>query len=201
MNKLMTRLGLTALVAGLVLIRGPGEADLAAQEKAKADLPPDLARISGRAHVLISLRPADVWESELGKGIRGKVGKDVAHVTKALTEAIGLEPASIERLTLAMPMVAQGVEPLVFVASKQALEKKKFLAQLVPGGEAKKHADQEYFGNDRRAVVMFDDKHYVLGSVADVQSMLDNGKAKPEGNLLPALRLAAGKHAAVVAAN
>jgi hypothetical protein len=201
MGKALTRLGaLALLVAGLILMRGPGESDVAAQEK-KGDLPPDLARISGRAHVLISVRPADIWESELGKGIRGKMGKDLTFLTTQMEQALGLEPAAIERVTFVMPMVAQGVEPVIYVAANKAPDRKKLLAQLVPGGEVKKHADQEYFTNDRRAAVMLDDKHYLFGFAADVQTVLDNAKAKPEGSLLPALRLAAGKHAAVVAGN
>jgi hypothetical protein len=201
MRKVLTRLGLFALLASaLCFVRGPGEA-LVAREGAAGDLPPDLARISGRAHFLISFRPADLWETPPARGAREALGKDVSHITKDMERQFGLAPTAIERVTLVMPMVAPGVEPVFYVAAKKAVEKKEFLEKLVPGGTAKTHAGQEYYANDRRAVLMLDDRHFVVGGQGDVQTVIDQGKAKPEGALLPALRLAAGKHGIVVAGN
>jgi hypothetical protein len=71
-----SRLGwvvLAGLAAALVGIGG------AADEKEK--LPADLACVPGEAVGIVSLRPADLWNGELGQEIRKTLGKDVDLVT------------------------------------------------------------------------------------------------------------------------
>jgi prepilin-type processing-associated H-X9-DG protein len=91
------------------------------------------------------------------------------------------------------------VEPLILVAAKNKVETKLLLAKLVPGGEAKKYNGKDYFATDRKAAVILGEKSYAVGYLADVQAILDGGKS--EGGLAPALKLAAGKYAAVVGIN
>src|SRR5262245_54102585 len=119
MGKVLSRVVvLSGLVTGLTLVPGPGDGAVAQE---KADLPPDLARISGKAHFLASIRPADLWDSPLAKGVRAKVGADVTTMTLGVEEALGLPPAAIERVTVVMPVLAPGAEQPVFhVAAKAA---------------------------------------------------------------------------------
>jgi hypothetical protein len=197
MTRLAARLAVVAVVAAAwALLRGPAEAE------EKGGLPADLAHVPGKAAAMVSLRPADLWEHELSKGVRGKLGKDVAFMVESIVKQAGLAPAQMERVTLVMPALGPGAgEPVTFVAANKAFDRKKLLETLVPGGEEKTHAGHKYVANERRAVVILDDKHYVQGMVGDVQSVLDAGKVKADAALMPALKLASAKHAIVVALN
>src|SRR4051812_15752341 len=105
----MSRVAILAGVAALALLRGE-----------KDSLPPDLAYVPGKAFLTVSLRPADVWEHELSKGLHGKLGKEADDLAKGVTKEVGLPMAALERVTFVVnqlgPMT-QGVHPLMFVAS------------------------------------------------------------------------------------
>ncbi|MFO0842722.1 MAG: DUF1559 domain-containing protein [Gemmataceae bacterium] len=193
----MYRIAAVLVVVGATwaLVRGPAEAE------EKGGLPADLARVPGKAFLMVSLRPGDLWEHELAKGIRAKMGKDASFIAQGVEKSTGLAPAATERVTYVVNQFAPGGpgEPLMFVAAKGSFDRAKLLATIVPGGEEKTHAGHKYVANERKAVVILDDKHYVQGTVGDIQSILDAGPVKADAAMMPALKLAAGKHAAVVA--
>src|SRR5687767_7186232 len=94
-----------AVVVGAALGAWGALPEGAAQKKeaAKADsLPADLSRAPAKGMVMFSVRPADLWTSPVGKGVREKMGKEVAAMTAAIKEETGLEPGDIERLTLVL---------------------------------------------------------------------------------------------------
>src|SRR5262245_38728198 len=143
MTRLAVRLGVVAVVvAGLALLRGPE----AAEEK--GDLPPDLARVSGKAAGMVSLRPADLWNNDLGKAIRAKLGKDADCIPEEMTRGLGLEPAAIERLTVVYTTIGPGgPSGVTYIAATKAIDRKAMLKKALPGGEEMTHAGQAYFSN------------------------------------------------------
>jgi hypothetical protein len=134
--------------------------------------------------------------------VRDKLGKDINFIVDGMAKDLGLEPAAIDRLTLVFPQIGPG-GPVVmmYIAASKTVDKKHLLARTIPGAEEKKHAGQTYFANERRAALFLDDRHYVLANVGDIQTLIDDGKAKPDGSMVPGLKLAAGKHSAVLAIN
>jgi hypothetical protein len=183
-------------------VTGPGAAarDEAAGAPAGA-LPADLARVPADSVALGSVRLADLLGGPFVKPILAnkETGKEIEN---ALTEAeknLGVPLADVERITAVLPALAQGAQPLVFVGTAKAYDKKKVLAAL--GGKEEKHKGETYFvKNGRQAVYLLGGRAFVFGAATDIQQLLDKpAGAKADGPMAPALKLAAGKHLAVVA--
>jgi hypothetical protein len=187
--------GLALVAVGLALLSESG-----AQEKPRAAaLPADLARVPVKGFLLASIRPADLWDSELGKGVRVGLGKEEQAMAAHIQEATGLPPADLERVTLVFT-TPQG-EPLVFCRSTRRLDGKKVLARLVPGGKPDQYAGQEYLASERRAAFLLGDQEFVVGTKGDIQSLLDSKPEKKVEGLAAAVALAAKKHSLVIGLN
>jgi hypothetical protein len=180
---------------------GPGAA--ARDEKADAPpaaLPADLARVPADSIGLASVRLAELLNGDLVKPVLSnkEMGKEIEN---ALTEAeknLGVPLAEVERITAVLPAIAQGAEPLVFVATTKPYDKKKVLAAL--GDKEEKHKGQVYYvKDDRHALFLLGERAFAFGARTDVQQLLDRPAAAKAGPITPALRLAAGKHLAVLA--
>ncbi len=195
-----------AVVAGAMALAwamtGPGAA--ARDEKADAPagaLPADLARVPADAVALGSVRLADLLAGEFVKPILAnkEMGKEIAQAMKEAEKNLGVPLTDVERITAVLPAIAQGAEPLVFVGTAKAYDRKKVLAAL--GGKEEKHKGQSYFvKSGRQAVYLLGERAFVFGAPTDIQQLLDKAAgAKADGPLAPALRLAAGKHLGVVA--
>jgi hypothetical protein len=193
-------------VVGAVLVVGAGVAFLggcgtyALAQKAEAKPPADLARIPAKGVFLVSVRPADLWEGELAKGVRAKLGKTEEELAKEVEREMGLPPAALERLTfvLAQP---RANDPVLFARANRALDRRAFLKKLIPGGKDEQHDGHDYFAGERRAAVMLGEREYVFGIKGDIQSLLKTEAGKATAGLAPALALAAKKHSLVVGVN
>jgi hypothetical protein len=187
------------LAAAAVLSWQP--AGEAAEDRPGTDtLPPDLARVPARSLAMFSVRAADVWSSPLAKGMRDRLGKDFAAMVKDVETKTGLTADSVERATMVMKEL-HDAPPLVFIGMTKAFDRKKIFPLLIQGGEEEKFRGQTLFANERDAAYVLSDRAFVFGPKGDVQSLIEAGKAKPEGGLVPALALAAGKHSLVLGIN
>src|SRR5262249_39068255 len=122
------------------------------KEAAKAEgLPADLARAPAKGMLMLSVRPADLWTSPLGKGIREKMGKAAAALPAALKEEAGLGPADVERLTLVVRDPGARA-PLLLVSAVEKVDRKAVLAAAVPRAKVVDYNQKEIHTDRRRAL-------------------------------------------------
>jgi hypothetical protein len=174
----------------------------ARDEKADAPaaaLPADLARVPADAVGLASCRLADLMSSPLVKPIltSKEMGKEIAGALAEAEKNLGVRLADVERITAVLPAIVQGAAPLVFVGTTKPYDKKKVLAAL--GGKEEKHNGHTYYtkGNGQ-AVHLIGERAFVFGVPTDIQQLLDRPAAAKAGPISPAVKLAAGKHLAVL---
>jgi hypothetical protein len=173
----------------------------AAEDRPGADiLPPDLARVPVDALAFQSVRVADVWSSPIARGVRARLGKEFTAMIKDVETKYGLAAEDIERATMVLKD-PQAPMPLFFFGTKKAFDKKRVFGLAVPGGEEEKYKGESIVANERQAAYVLGDMAFVVGSKADIQSLIEAGKVKPEGPLAPAVALSAQKHSYVGGVN
>src|SRR5262245_57932614 len=69
----------------------------------QAKQPADLGWVPAEGAALVSLRPADLWKSDLGKAFRAELAKEEKAAAAGFAQEVGLEPAEMERLTVVFP--------------------------------------------------------------------------------------------------
>jgi hypothetical protein len=201
MNKTWWRaVGLAVLLAGLAVVSWQAAGGAAEDRPGTDALPPDLARVPARSLALYSVRVADVWSSPLARGARDRLGKDLTAKIKDIETKTGLTAENVERVTIVLSGAKEPM-PLFFVGTAKAFDARKIFRLAVPGGMEEKYKGETIFANEQQAGHALGEKAFVIGPKADVQSLIDAGKAKPEGGLVPALALAAKKHSWVVGLN
>ncbi len=147
----------------------------------------------------MSVRPAALWGGELGKGVRAGLGKMESPIIQGVREQTGLGPAELERVTLVL-LDRQG-PPVLCCRATKALDRKTFLARLVPDGKAEKYAGWDYLASETRAAVLLGEREYAVGGKADVQNLLDGKPDDGAPALAAAVALAAKGHSLVVGVN
>jgi hypothetical protein len=192
-----------ALVAATAGVGAPSSARGEARDAktpAKATLPSDLARVPADAAGFVSLRPADVWFSDLGKNLRKRLGKDLEPMTREFKRTLGLTLADIERVTLVLG--AESPDPMMAVMrTRKPYDRKAVLAAFAPDASEEKFKGYSLYAASRgQALLAVGDKVFVVGPVEVVKDSLAPPRGKGEG-LAPALATAAGKHALVAAFN
>jgi hypothetical protein len=181
--------------------RGP----VVAEEKKKAEvaLPADLARVPRDAGVVCAVRVADLWESELAKRIRKRLGKKVLkQVAAELEKALGQTPDQVERFTFVL--LAQSKDPEMMIVRTRKPYKAENVVREFAGRRATKEKYKGYalhVGDNDRSVLILDDKAFLAGQADALKSTFEKPAGKGEG-LGPALRAAAsGKHVVVAGVN
>src|SRR5262249_46996456 len=134
------------------------------------------------------------------KGFRDKLGKEFTGMIKEVETKTGLTAADIERTTLVVKEIPHS-EPMIFVGTTRAFDRKKVFGLAVEGGEEQKYSGETLFANERQAAYALGEKAFVIGTKGDIQSLIDAGKEKPTGGLMPALALTTKKHSVVVGIN
>jgi Protein of unknown function (DUF1559) len=166
----------------------------------KAALPADLERLPGDAALLVSIRVADVWNSDPVKIFRQQKAQELAEGLKMFQKEIGVPPEDIERATVVMTEF-KSKGPLVFVTTIKPFDRAKILATVVPGLKAEKRNEQIFFVSDKdQAVFILNDRTYALGAAETVRGYLDR-PAAAAGALSEAIALATQKHQVVGALN
>jgi hypothetical protein len=177
------------------------ESTLPAREDVKpAALPSDLAKIPSDGIFFVSVRIADLWESELGKPVRQKLAKEIGEPEQAFEKYFGLPLKQVERLTL-FALDPMGGEPLLFMHSAQAYDRAKILATH-KNVQEQKYKDQTFYSDDKDwAVALLDDRSLVFGPPNSIKGLIDHPMPKAGGDLAGALGAAAGKHSLTVGLN
>ncbi len=164
-------------------------------------LPADLAKIPSDAAFLASVRLADLWNSDFSRSVRRKYDKEINEgASREFENRFGLPIHQVERLTLVGLKVFAPVDPLFFVGTVNAYDRDKVIAAGEKGKEEKYKGQTFYVKGNDWAVYPLDKRALVYGKPGDIRSLIDH-PAKQDGNLAAALRLAAGKHGEVYAAN
>jgi prepilin-type processing-associated H-X9-DG protein len=191
-----------ALAGAVVLVALAGGPARSGGDEGKAQaLPPDLLRVPGDAAGFLSVRLGDVWNADMAKGLRERLAKEAPAVLDEWREALGVAPGDVERMTqvLTVPDAGQG---LIIVATARPYDRAQVLAAVAPDGtEEKRGGHVLYVGIKGNALHFIGDRAFVFGRPEAVRDLLGRPAAATEGRLTAALRLAAGKHAAVVGLN
>jgi prepilin-type processing-associated H-X9-DG protein len=191
----------TVLLATLAALAWQGGRSAAEDKAGKETLPADLARVPARSLALLSVRLGDLWVTPLGTTIQGKVGKEFTEKVKEIETKTGMSAKDVERATVVFKNPPDA-PPLLFLAMRKAFDRKKLFAFTVPGGKEEKYGDETIVANPQgEAGYVLSDKALVLGPRSDIEAIIDAGKDAPAGGLVPALALAAKKHALVVGIN
>jgi hypothetical protein len=195
--------GAAGLLAGLLGLSSLGVSrDGAADDKAppaKVALPADLDKVPRSAMLFMTFRAAQMWEHDIGKGLRKELGAEVPRALKEARAQVGLEPAEIERFTLVL-LDPNGTH-LFTVRSRKPYDKDAILKAVVPGA-TKKETDvgTAYFNAEGNKGVVFLDAHsYLTGPAAAIAAITE--KAGKGGDLTPALQAAAKGHQFVLGVN
>ena len=197
--------GVAAMLIGVLLLAlfTMGKT-LPAEAEAKADaLPADLAKVPSDALLILSGRVADLWGSEYFKPAREKYKKEIDEgPSKDFQDRFGLPLEQVERISMCMLAPPPGREQVVlFVHTVKPYDLAKVIVKI-NNATAKKYKEETlYVGDKDWTIYPLDDRSLVYGELRDVHSLIDHPKPKTEGKLAAAVRLAAGKHSAVLGVN
>jgi hypothetical protein len=101
----------------------------------KAELPDDLARVSAKSDLVVSVRVSKLWEGELAKAIRAVRSDFFAWQVRAFREQDDLSPGEVERATLALNAAGpDGRGDLQMVVAAKKLDPKTVLPTILPRG-------------------------------------------------------------------
>ncbi|HWG41818.1 MAG TPA: DUF1559 domain-containing protein [Gemmataceae bacterium] len=197
----------TVLISTFLLVLFTTENELPAREEAKpAALPSDLAKVPSDGFFLLSVRIADLWDSELAKPVHQKLAKDLKEGGREFEKRFGLPLEHVERLTIVIvdPPTSPS-EPLFVVRTTKPHSPDKVLKQADGGKKAKeqKYKGQTFYDVDNDwSFCPIDDRSmvYSKGTQA-IRALIDYPMPKTAGNLAGALRLATGKHSMVYGVN
>jgi prepilin-type processing-associated H-X9-DG protein len=159
----------------------------------KPALPPDLQQVPADAAFFVSLRVADLWNSDPVKALRQQKGQEIAEGLTKFEKEAGVAPIEMERATVVMSdFKSRG--PLAFITTLKPYDRAKILATALPGAKAEKRMDQIFFISDKERAFFFQsDRTYLVGSAQAVRTYFDRPAAR-EGPLTMALELAAQNH-------
>lgn len=173
---------------------------LPADEKSKAILPADLAKIPSDGMLLFSIRVADLWSGDLLKSVRGK--EEIQQAAQEFEKYFGLPPEQVERLTLTIvgpPSVSR--EP-VFVL--QTVKPYKLANVLASNAKLKteKYKGETLYVSDSWTIYPLDDRRLAYSEVSsELRNWIDHPQPKEHGALANALESAARKHSMVFGVN
>jgi hypothetical protein len=176
-------------------------ADDEAPARKKQELPPDLQRISADAGGFVSVRVADLWDSDLVKPSREKMGDELTRAEQQFRAGFGVSLSDIDRVTLVLvtPLPDAREEPLTVVVTRKPYDRDKILGAL---GKAEEQTveEQTLYVGDGQALQLIDKRTFAVGPVNTMRRFLQ-APPRREGPLGEALRRAADKHAVVAGLN
>jgi hypothetical protein len=196
-----------ALTGTLALVEAAGSAARSAPDEQKTPavtLPPDLGSVPADALGFVSLRLGELWNQDTAKTLRERMAREFPAALDEWRHVVGLPPGDIERITVVFPHleIGPGPYPLFFVETARGYDRARVLANIAPDGKEEKRADHVlYAGSKGNAVCFLGERAYLASSAGAVRDLIERPAWKKPGRLVPALELAAGKHALVAAVN
>jgi hypothetical protein len=159
--------------------------------------PPDLQLVPGDATGFVSLRVADVWNTEAVKKLLEKLPPDAKSTTDQVEKATGLSLADIERVTVVWRDFKDKPDYVV-VATAKPYDRAKVLdlGFGVKPEESKVGGRSYYLHPMVGAIAPVTDRVFIVGEAEAVKKLLgEPERRKVEGPLAEAINLAAaGKH-------
>jgi hypothetical protein len=212
MRKVLTQMGwrwclllpLVGLASGsLIPAQEEGsKPTVSGQEKKSVELPADLQRISADAGGFLSVRVADLWDSELARPMREKMGQNVKEMDAQLREKLGVTLAEIERVDaiLLEPLPETRGEMVALLATRKAFDREGVLTAIGKKEEVQVEDQTVYVGERGVAVHWIGERAFAVGETKALRRFLQM-PARSEGPLHDALSRAAGKHTLVAGIN
>jgi len=176
----------------LALLAAGAWLGLSAREEKAED---ELAMVPASARMFYTTRPADAWDSDLGKEIRKALAKEFAEGVKHLKAEIGVGPEAVERATVFVTAF-QPRENVGFLVRFTEKVDDAILAKLAPGGRPEKINGVDVVASEGSAAFLKGGKILGFGAPAAVKAMLGNME-KRSPSLVAALKRAGGKHSLV----
>jgi hypothetical protein len=160
----------------------------------------DLDLVPRNAVAVVSVRVADVWDSELGKQARRQLGQFVP--VAQMEQQFGMTPADIERVTVVFPSADPEAAWAVVTASKP-IDQAKIKQQVLRGGRELDVKGKSYTASPTLAIYYASPQVAVAGSPAGIRQFLQRDLPGPgTGPMSEALKLIEEKkHQVVVAVN
>jgi hypothetical protein len=192
-----------ALAAGALCFGRPGGAGLVPPDKGAAPkLSEGLEYVPADAVAFVTVRVADVGGLPPFKAFREKLEKDSPELLQEATQAAGVAPDEIDRVTLVTQSLKGPEFELALVHTPRPFDRRKVQAAVAPGAKEEKTKDGPLYADPGggRAVLFLDYHTFAVGRAEAVRDFLarPTGKEDPLG---PALALAAEKHAAAAGVN
>jgi hypothetical protein len=169
----------------------------------RAALPPELALVPRDMAGVISIRVADIWNSDAAASVR-KMVKDepeVGKMTMFLEQSLGLTVTDLERVILIVPPPDSRAQPIFVIRTGKAFDRDKVLGALVPGAKEEKVGGKSLYtsAKSRQALAVVNDRIFLTGQGEELQKFLERAAAKKgDGPLSEALARAADKNQIVV---
>jgi hypothetical protein len=187
---------IVGLAVALTLI-SPVPRPAAAQPKADAAVPADLAMVPADAMGFVHVRLADVWKNDALKSYRRIVEKAGPQALAALDEQFVPPPSTIDRITaVALPPQGDRPEPLVvaILSFSAPFDPAKVRAAYLAEAKPQKAGGREYYADDKSGLAVHFPNNTAL-AFGDVKTMpvYLRGLAKSSGGLSDVLKQAAGK--------
>jgi prepilin-type processing-associated H-X9-DG protein len=177
-----------ALVVGLVAWTPAGSGG------PEAAVPPDVALVPSDAALVMGVRVADLWTSDLARPARQKLAREAAEVAGELEKALACPPEQIDRLTLMVLSFGPGTEVFV-VHTKKPYDRARVLKRA--GDKAKEETYKGrtlHVGPGGDAVCLLDERTYVVAKADPLRGLLDRPAKEKDGPLTPARQQLGGKH-------
>jgi prepilin-type processing-associated H-X9-DG protein len=167
--------------------------------KPAKDLPPELARVPRNVMMVMSFRTREIWEHDVGKGLRKALKEETAEAIKEIDRVIGLSPGDVERVTLALLDPGQS-PPIVFVTTAKPYDQKKVIKALAPEGKTETIHGQKVYVSREAAVWLMDPKTLVISGQVQMKEVLGKQEKKKPTAIDDALAVAT-RHTAVLGVN
>jgi hypothetical protein len=175
------------LLVGVIVLVWP--ADAKQRGEGAETLPDDLRLVPGDTSTFVSVRLAELMNTEAGKKLMPGLRKTYASNVDVLAKTLGVSLAGIERLTI---FVSTLMEPVLIVRTAGAYDRERVLGPKATKSEVAGHAF--YVRTDGAMAYLADKNTFVLGSPEGVVELVKAGAKKAPGPLTEALKRAAGKH-------
>lgn len=165
---------------------------------------PDLRLVPADALGFVSVRVADLWNSDPVKQVRSQLPPDMLQPVKEFEKNVGLSPADVERITVVLLAPPNEIEtPLVMVVTAKPYDAAKLRSVIAPDAKEQKEGDLAYYSlKGEKGVAHFaSDRLFMFGPLKDVQRVtkLRDTPPKLTGYLNGALTRAAQPHILVAA--
>ncbi len=195
----------------LVATAHPSRLAAADDPRPAAVLPPELEAVPPGALGFVSIRPADLWNSELSRATRAQLRardpegyQDDLKLLDRAEEHYGVRLETAERFT-AILLQPSDEAWIFFISTARPYDRDRLIKRLTPEAKELPSAGRTYFTGTTpggRALHLLNDRSYVVGSEPNMNRLLeawDRGEAK--GPLSGPRGLAAQKHLLVPGLN